>query len=114
MIKAVPFELFAKGETIYFDILRLFQLEEATGKSIKYIFFEQEASLNFCAQALAVGLKHHYPEAGFSLMKEKIAKYIESGGVLTDIWRPIQTSIGQTGVFVKLEDVEKETAAKNA
>jgi hypothetical protein len=116
VIKSVPFELFAKGETLYFDISRLFQLEELTGKSIKYIFFEQEASLNFCAYALVIGLKHHYPEAGFLAMKERIAKYIDEGGVLTDIWQPVQIAIGKTGVFVKLDDEGgiKDTARKNA
>jgi hypothetical protein len=104
VIKSVPFELFAKGETLYFDISRLFQLEELTGKSIKYIFFEQEAALGFCAQALTIGLKHHYPEAGFLAWKGKIGQYIDEGGVLTDIWQPIQMAIGRTGVFVKLDE----------
>lgn len=101
MRKTVPFELFEPNQYIYFDILRLAELEKAMGMSIVELVQKQEAGINFCLTALSIGLKHHYNKATPMFFAEKIEKYLEAGGGINDIAIPIIKAIMLSGIFGK-------------
>ena len=111
MKKSVPFELFGENQYIMFDILRLIELEKAMGMSIMRIAAEQDISISFCINALAIGMQqHHRPDPKY--YAEKIEEYLESGGSITDIALPIIEAIMATGIFGGTKKEKK--MAKNA
>lgn len=114
MKKSVPFEVFGENQFIYFDIMRLAQLEQAMGRSIFQIISSGEAGINFCLNALTVGLRHHYSKASPQLFAEKIGKYLEEGGELDNIAVLIVKAIILSGIFGKGITDEEEGEEKNA
>ena len=111
MKKTIPFELFEENQTIYFDILRLAELEKALGDSIINVVRKQDAGINFCLAGLTVGLKHHYHKATPAVMAEKIENYLDEGGTLDELATPIVMAIVASGIFGR-QDGEEER--KNA
>lgn len=116
MKKSVPFEVFGANQFIYFDIMRLAQLEQAMGRSIYQIISGGEAGINFCLNALTVGLRHHYSKASPQLFAEKIGEYLEEGGELDDIAVLIVKAIILSGIFGKeiMDDDKENGEEKNA
>jgi hypothetical protein len=108
MRKTIPFELFEPNQTIYFDILRLAELETALGTAINNIVRKQDAGINFCIAGLTVGLKHHYHKANPTFYIEKIEQYLESGGTLDDIATPIVRAIVASGIFGKQDEATEK------
>ena len=108
MKKTVPFELFEPNQTIYFDILRLAELEKSLGDSIINVIRKADAGVNFCIAGLTVGLKHHYPKATETVIVEKMEQYLDDGGNLDDIATPIVRAILASGIFGKREDEERK------
>lgn len=114
MKRTIPFEIFEENQTIYFDIIRLAELEKAVGMSIAEIVKKQESGINFCLCGLLVGLKHHYHKATLAFYAEKIDEYLDKGGQLDDIAIPIIRAIVASGIFGKeisdkTEEMVKET-----
>jgi hypothetical protein len=101
MKKTVPFDLFEEGQSIYFDIMRLAELEKALGDSIINVVRKQDAGINFCIAGLIVGLKHHYNRVSPATMAEKIEKYLDEGGTLDELALPIISAILGSGIFGK-------------
>lgn len=99
MKKTIPFDLFEPNQTIYFDILRLAELEERQGMSINELMQKGDAGVTFCINGLLIGMKHHYHKATPSLFAEKIEKYLDDGGQLQDIAIPIVEAIFASGIF---------------
>lgn len=110
MIKSVPFELFEPGQTLYFNIIRLGQLEKLLDRSLNSIMANQEIGVNFCLAGLTIGLQHHYPRATKQFMAEKMETYLDNGGTLDDFAMPIVLAIIESGIMGK---ADKETDIKN-
>jgi len=112
MKKTIPFEIIEKNQTIYFDILRLAELERILGRSITEIVRSGDAGINFCLAGMQAGLKHHYFQATPESYAEKLGEYFEKGGVLDDVAIPIIRAIMDTGIFGKsvAEKTEKKVA----
>lgn len=109
MKKTIPFELFEPNQTIYFDILRLAELENMLGKSIVSTFRSGEAGISFCIAGLIIGLKHHYHKATPAFYAEKIEAYLsEPDRRIDDIALPIISAITATGIFGRQDDEESE------
>jgi hypothetical protein len=107
MKKTIPFELFGANQYIYFDILRLVELEKMYGSSIIKLVAEQDVSINFCLSALVIGMKQHYHKATPVFFAEKLEKYLEDGGGINDVITPIVQAIISSGLFGK-SDSEDE------
>jgi hypothetical protein len=107
MKKTVPFDLFGAGQTIYFDILRLAELEKVLGDSIINVVRRQDAGINFCIAGLLVGLKHHYNHPTAALIAGKIEEYLDQGGNLDELALPIVQAILATGIFGKADPERK-------
>ena len=115
MKKTIQFELFAPNQTIYFDILRLAELEKALGMPINAIVTKQETGIGFCLTALRIGMKHHYRKGTDDFYAEKIEKHFEDDGTLEEILVPIIRAIMASGVFGKeaIAKIEKKVAEDN-
>lgn len=111
MKKTIPFELFEQNQTIYFDILRLAELERSLGMSIVDVIKRQDAGINFCLTALPIGLKHHNFKATPAFYAEKIETYLDDGGSLDEIAVPIIKAIMISGIFGK--EVTEQVTEKN-
>lgn len=111
MKKTVPFDLFGAGQTIYFDILRLAELEKVLGDSIINVVRRQDAGINFCIAGFLIGLKHHYNRPTAALMAEKIEEYLDKGGNLDELALPIVKAILETGIFGKVDPERKNLTA---
>jgi hypothetical protein len=113
MKKTIPFELFEKGQEIYFDIPRLAELEKAVGLPINMIVTKQETGIGFCLIALRIGLKHHYRKATEDFYAEKMETHFDNDGTLEDIIIPIIRAIMASGIFGKeaIAKIEKKVAA---
>jgi hypothetical protein len=101
MKKTVQFELFEPNQTIYFDILRLAELEKRLDMPIADVIRKGDAGINFCLAGLQVGLKHHYYKATPDDYAEKIEKYLEGGGTIDEIATLIIKAIMFSGIFGK-------------
>lgn len=111
MKKTVPFEFFEPGQYLYFDTMRLVQLEKLLGKSLIKILGEavnnQDLGLDFALAGISIGLKHHYPRATEQFFAEKLDTYFENGGTIPDLVAPILEAV------VSLWDKGKGASEKN-
>lgn len=110
MKKTIPFDLFGKKQTIYFDILRLAQLEDALGDSIVNVVRRGNAGINFCLSGLIIGLRHENMKADRDFYTEKIDEYFERGGTLDELAVPIIRAILASGIFGQPQE---ESESKN-
>ncbi|HBR28589.1 MAG TPA: hypothetical protein DD789_04005 [Firmicutes bacterium] len=102
MKKTIPFEIFGANQSIYFDILRLAELEKALGCSINDIIQRQDAGVHFCLAALPIGMKQHYHKPTAAFFAEKIEEHLATEGAsLDDIAVPIVKAILASGIFGK-------------
>lgn len=118
MHKLVKIDFFGKEQTLYFNVLRLAELERALGKSILKIVAEQEVGVDFCCHALAIGLKHHDKKMSYLKAAEMLEDYFERGGDLNEIIMAGVKALMATGLFGKrsLENESEEqegTEGKN-
>lgn len=111
MKRTIPFDHFGAGQTIYFDITRLGELEKALGDSIINVVRRQDAGVNFCIAGCLTGLKHHYNRPTPALMAEKIEEFLDNGGTLDDLALPIVQAILATGIFGKAGPERKNPTA---
>ena len=58
-MKKIDFEVFGPGQYLYFDIGRLIQVENLTGKSAGDIIRNQELNLGILTALLSIGLRQH-------------------------------------------------------
>lgn len=114
MKKQVEFEIFGEGQTIYFDIIRLAELESKLGMSIVRFVQGQDAGIDFCLKALQIGLKHHYRNKNIDFFAEKMGEYLSEGGKFDDILTPIIKAIMLSGIFGKeVENAVEEQFENN-
>lgn len=111
MKKTVPFELFRPGEEIYFNIVRLAELEKKINKPIVEIVGTSYIGIDFCLAGIEVGLKQHYPRTTKEQFAEMMGKYLEEGGTLDEIAVPIIKAIMASGIFGQQKEEQQE--AKN-
>ncbi|MCC5465541.1 hypothetical protein [Pelosinus baikalensis] len=111
-MKKVPFDLFEEGQTIYFDIPRIEDLEKGMGMPITTIVSKQEVGVGFCLTALQIGLRHHYRKGNKEFYAAKMGEYFENDGTLGDVITPIIRAIMGSGIFGKeaIEKIEKNVA----
>lgn len=107
MKRTIPFDHFGAGQTIYFDIIRLAELEKVLGDSIINVVRRQDAGINFCIAGCLIGLKHHYTRPTAALMAEQIEEYLDNGGNLDELALPIVQAILATGIFGKADPERK-------
>jgi len=112
MKKTINFDLFEKGQSIYFDILRLAELEKALGMPITAIITRQETGIGFCLTALRIGMKQHYRRGTEEFYADLMEKHFDNDGTLEDILVPIIRALMASGVFGKeaIEKIEKKVA----
>lgn len=101
MKNQVKFEIFEENQTIYFDIMRLAELESALGMTIVDVVRKQDAGISFALTALQIGMKHHYFKATKEFYAEKLGDYFDNGGSLDDVLMPIIKAIFVSGIFGK-------------
>jgi hypothetical protein len=104
MKKTVPFKLFGEDQEIYFDIIRLGELETLLKDSILSIVRKQDAGINFCIAGLTIGLRHHITPAEII---DKMEQYFDNGGNLDELAVPIIKAVLATGIFGKPEKERK-------
>ena len=114
MKKTIAFDLFGAGQTIYFDIIRLAELEKVLGDSIINVVRRQDAGINFCIAGCLIGLKHHYNRPTPALMAEKIEEYLDKGGNLDELALPIVQAVLATGIFGKVDPERKNPGEAKA
>ena len=102
MKRTVPFEFFAPGQSVYFDTMRLVELEKLTGVSVMAMPAQTyHESIDFMLKACQVGLAHHYPNATLEDYATKIDLCLETGGSFYDIGTVLGHAIVASGVFGK-------------
>lgn len=111
-MKKIPFNVFEEGQTIYFDITRLEELENSLGMPINAIVTKQETGIGFCLKALQIGLKHHYRRGNKDLFASKMEEHFDNDGTLEEIVVPIIRAIMGSGVFGKeaINKIEQKVA----
>lgn len=124
MKKTVPCNLFEEGQTIYFNNLRLSQLEGMIGRSIAADDFigARKAQMNSTEtiKGLIVGLQHHYPQGNFDFYCDKLDEYYEkSGKGLSSVIELVLRAIVASGIYGKeyenaLNGKEEPAERKNA
>ena len=98
MKKTVPFEFFGENQTIYFDVLRIAELEDMIKMPV-YDVVRQSASIKLAIAGLVIGLKHHYPGITPAFVIGKMEEHFEHGGTLSELVMPIGKAIVDAGVF---------------
>lgn len=112
MKKMIKFEFFEVGQYLYFDIMRLAQLEKLLGESLIKITekaAEGDISLNFIVAALTVGLKHHYPRGTEQFFADKLTDYLENDGD----WAGIVAAVTEAVISIWTTP-KKDSDEKNA
>jgi len=109
MRREIKFELFGKNQTIYFDIMRLAELEKRLGCSIIDTIKKGDAGINFCIAGLSVGMRHHYHKARPEDFVKLMEQYFEDGGTLDDLAIPIIRAIVASGILGKESADKAET-----
>lgn len=118
MKKTIPFDYFQEGQTIYYDIDRFEELEKITGKNTGDII-EANLNIGLLYSLLIVGLRHHNPAGSRELYKNKVAEYIEKGGIPIRLWAAAVKAMSVSGLFgvqvadAIIEDRPLETEPKN-
>lgn len=113
MRKEVRFDHFEEGQTIYFNIKRLEELEKESGKTLGEIL-SSTMSLVIMTAALIVGLQHENGKRPAAHYRAMLDEYIEKGGALGDIWKDILKAILISGAFGKeaAQAVERQENAE--
>ena len=101
MKKTVPFELFGPNQYLMFDILRLAELEQKTGKTLDQIIAAQDVGVNFALIALPIAMKQHYNRETAEFFAAKIEEHLESGGTFNDISVPLVRALLVSGILGK-------------
>ena len=112
MKNTIPIEAFGPNQFIYFDIKRLMQLEQLTGKAVQGVIASGDISLNFIINGLAVGMRQHYKD-GTAVWTERVQKHFDNGGSLDDLGIPLLRAIMASGIFGKPEaDITEDDTAE--
>ena len=113
MKKTVPFEVFGPNQYLMFNILRLAELEKATGRTINSMMTNGDAGVEFCLKALPIAMKQHYrPDP--KEFADRIEKHLENGGTLSDIEVPIIKAIVATGIYGKQDATQEDETTPEA
>ena len=100
-MKQVPFNVFGENEYLYYDIGRLIQVENQTGKSATDIIIKQDLNLGFITVLLSVGLRHHglkSPQWYADKLSDKFSRFEIT---LDDVAVPIAKALIGTGIMGK-------------
>lgn len=99
-MKKIDFEVFGPGQYLYFDIGRLIQVENITGKSAGDIIRNQELNLGILTALLSIGLRQHgikNPQWYASKMQE----LIDEGHEMEEFVQPVVKAIAGSGILGK-------------
>lgn len=100
-MKKIEFDVFGKGQYLYFDIGRLMQIEGQTKKSAADLITKQDLSFSFLTVLLSVGLRQHgikTPQWYADQLTEKFAAFEIT---IDDIAVPLAKAIIGTGILGK-------------
>lgn len=93
--------MFGENEYLYYDIGRLIQVENQTGKSATDIIIKQDLNLGFITVLLSVGLRHHglkSPQWYADKLSDKFSRFEIT---LDDVAVPIAKALIGTGIMGK-------------
>lgn len=99
-MKRIPFELFGPGQYLYFDIGRLIQAENLTGKSAGEILQNGSLNLGLTTALLSVGLRQHglhNPQWYAGKMQELLSE----GHEIDEFVMPLVKAIAGSGILGK-------------
>ncbi|MEA4835369.1 MAG: hypothetical protein VB133_09555 [Anaeromusa sp.] len=109
MKKTVPFEFFGENQTIYFDVLRIAELEDRMKESI-YEIMNKSGGMKLAVAGLTIGLRHHYPKITPAFVIEKMEEHFEHGGTLEELVLPVAKAISESGIFGKKDEAKEKNA----
>jgi hypothetical protein len=100
-MKQVKFEIFGKGQYLFFNISRLIQLEKAVGNGIGAIVSKKDLSLDVLTKALSIGLAQHQ-KRNEMWYADKIQACLDDGAELDqDFYVPLVKAIAGSGILGK-------------
>lgn len=118
-MKQIPFELFGPGQYLYFDIGRLIQAENLTGKSAGEIIQGQTLNLSLMTALFSVGLRHHGIKNP-QWYADKMQELITEGHEMQEFTEPLVKAIVGSGILGRAvyyavfpEEKPKEDERKN-
>lgn len=101
-MKKINCDLFAMGETIYFNIGRIAELEQLWGESIFKAVQNGTMTFNQLITALVVGMKHHGKKRDYIYYQDKLQELFDEGTVqYADLVQLIVQALIGSGVFGK-------------
>lgn len=120
-MKKIDFEVFGPGQYLYFDIGRLIQVENITGKSAGDIIRNQELNLGILTALLSIGLRQHGIKNP-QWYANKMQELIDQGHEMEEFVQPVVKAIAGSGILGKEvyyaifpeEDPGKETVKGKA
>lgn len=97
-MKRIPFELFGPGQYLCFDIGRLIQAENLTGKSAGEIIQSQTLNLGLTTALLSVGLRQHGIHSP-QWYAERMQELISDGHEPEEFTLPLVKAIAGSGIL---------------
>lgn len=99
-MKKIDFEVFGPGQYLYFDIGRLIQVENLTGKSAGDIIRNQELNLGILTALLSIGLRQHGIKNP-QWYANKMQELIDQGHEMEEFVQPVVKAIAGSGILGK-------------
>lgn len=97
-MKKIDFTLFGPGQYLYFDIGRLIQVENSTGKGAGEIIRNQELNLGIMTVLFSVGLRHHGIKDP-QWYATKMQELLDEGHEMEEFTMPLVKAIAGSGVL---------------
>lgn len=101
MKNSIPFEIFGENQFLKFDVMKLVELEKASGTTITHIVTSGDVGVAFALAALPIGLRQHYPGGTPQLFAEKLQAHLDGGGDITSVLVPLVRAILASGFLGK-------------
>lgn len=101
-MKKINCDLFAVGETIFFNVGRIAELEQLWGEPIYKATQTGTMTFNQLITALVVGMKHHGRKRDYIYYQDKIQEFFDEGTVqYSDLVQLIVRALIGSGAFGK-------------
>lgn len=113
MKKTVPFKAFGQDDYLYFDIGKLVQLEQVTGKTVIELWDcsnNGKFGIDLIVKCLAIGLLDCRQNITEKQVMAEMSDAFEKGESLVSFITPIFSALIESGIF----GTKKETTRKNA
>ena len=99
-MKKIDFDLFGPGQYIYFDIGRLIQVENVSGRSAGDIIKNQDLNLGILTVLFSVGLRHHGIKKP-QWYAEKMQELVDEGHEMEEFTQPVVKAVAGSGILGK-------------